>query len=217
MTGKKAQWERMMYELFYGLKEKPFSLLPDPDYLYLSRKHKMAVTLLEYGILNQAGFCVVSGQAGTGKTTLIRYILNLFEDNINVGLLSNTHESFDELLSWILLAFDLDYAGKDKTELYQTFVDFLIEQYSRNKHTVLIVDEAQNMSPQTLEELRMLSNINSEKDQLLQIILVGQPRLLENLSRPDLKQFAQRVSVDYNLVPLDATETCAYIQHRSGW
>ncbi|MCW9024514.1 MAG: AAA family ATPase [Gammaproteobacteria bacterium] len=203
-----------MYESFYGLKEKPFSLLPDPDYLYLSRKHKMALTLLEYGILNQAGFCVVSGQAGAGKTTLIRYILNLFEDEINVGLLSNTHESFDELLTWILLAYDLEFSGKTKTELYQTFSDFLIEQYANNKHTVLIVDEAQNMSPQTLEELRMLSNINSEKDQLLQIILVGQPKLLENLHRPDLKQFAQRISVDYSLAPLDATETCAYIQHR---
>ncbi|MDH5572218.1 MAG: AAA family ATPase [Gammaproteobacteria bacterium] len=203
-----------MYEKFYHLKEKPFSLLPDPEYLYLSKKHKMALTLLEYGILNQAGFCVVSGQAGAGKTTLIRHLLNLFDDEISVGLLTNTHQSFDELLTWILLAFEQDYSGKTKAALYQTFVDFLIDQYAKKRHTVLIVDEAQNMSPETLEELRMLSNINSEKDQLLQIILVGQPRLLENLRRPDLKQFAQRVAVDYNLEQLDQEETTAYIQHR---
>ena len=203
-----------MYEKFYSLNEKPFSLLPDPEYLYLSKKHKMALTLLEYGILNQAGFCVISGQAGAGKTTLIRYLLSLFDDELNVGLLTNTHQSFDELLTWILLAFDLDHSSKTKAALYQTFVDFLIDQYANKRHTVLIVDEAQNMLPETLEELRMLSNINSEKDQLLQIILVGQPKLLENLRRPDLKQFAQRVAVDYNLEQLDLEETTAYIKHR---
>ena len=203
-----------MYENFYSLREKPFSLLPDPAYLYLSEKHQMALTLLEYGVLNQAGFCVISGQAGVGKTTLIRHLLGRFGDDISVGLLSNTHESFGELLTWILMSFGLDYAGKTKTELYQTFVDFVIDQYANNRYTLLIVDEAQNMSPETLEELRMLSNVNADKDQVLQIILVGQPRLLENLRRPDLEQFSQRIAVDYNLEPLSQEETHGYIQHR---
>jgi len=203
-----------MYENFYGLREKPFSLLPDPEYLYLSEKHQMALTLLEYGVLNQAGFCVISGQAGAGKTTLIRHLLGRFGDDISVGLLSNTHESFGELLTWILMSFGLEYTGKTKTELYQTFVDFVIDQYAQNRYTLLIVDEAQNISLDTLEELRMLSNVNADKDQVLQVILVGQPKLLENLQRPELEQFAQRIAVDYNLEALNKEETQGYIQHR---
>ncbi len=203
-----------MYEKFYGLSEKPFSLLPDPEYLYLSRHHQRALTLLEYGILNQAGFCVISGKAGAGKTTLIRYLLNRFEEDTTIGLLSNTHESFEELLAWILMSFDLPHQGKTKTELYQSFVDFLIEQYAQKRHTVLIIDEAQNMSPATLEELRMLSNINADKDQLLQMILMGQPGLLKNLQRPELRQFAQRIAVDYKLEAMNKDETCTYIRHR---
>jgi len=203
-----------MYENYYGLAEKPFSLLPDPEYLYLSRHHQKALTLLEYGILNQAGFCVISGQAGSGKTTLIRYLLNRFDKDTTVGLLSNTHESFEELLAWILMSFDLSYQDKSKTELYQLFTNFLIEQYAEKRHTVLIIDEAQNMSPAALEELRMLSNINADKDQLLQMILMGQPGLLKNLQRPELKQFAQRIAVDYKLEAMNEDETCAYIRHR---
>ncbi len=203
-----------MYEVFYGLKEKPFSLLPDPSYLYLSDKHQMALTLLEYSLVNQAGFCVISGVTGAGKTTLIRHLLNQFGDNVAVGLITNTHQSFSELLRWILMAFNLDYSSDSKPRLYQTFVNFLIEQYAKNRNTVLIVDEAQNMSVETLEELRMLSNINADKDQVLQIILVGQPGLRDKLSRPDLEQFAQRIAVDYHIEPLNAEEARNYIRHR---
>ena len=203
-----------MYEVFYGLKEKPFSLLPDPSYLYLSEKHQMALTLLEYSLVNQAGFCVISGVTGAGKTTLIRYLLNQFGDNVAVGLITNTHQSFSDLLRWILMAFNLDYSSDSKPRLYQTFVNFLIEQYAKNRNTVLIVDEAQNMSVETLEELRMLSNINADKDQVLQVILVGQPGLRDKLNRPDLEQFAQRIAVDYHIEPLNAEETRNYIRHR---
>ncbi|WJW75215.1 AAA family ATPase [Thiohalobacter sp. IOR34] len=203
-----------MYEAFYGLKEKPFSLLPDPAFLYFSKKHRMAFTMLEYGLANQAGFTVISGGIGTGKTTLIRHLLNNMAQDTTVGLISNTHQSFGELLQWILLAFDLEHAGKDKVEMYQAFVDFMIDEYARGRRTVLIVDEAQNMSPETLEELRMLSNVNADKDQVLQVILVGQEELRATLRRPELTQFAQRIAVDYQLTPLTAEDTRGLIRHR---
>ncbi len=203
-----------MYEKFYGFRSRPFSLLPDPEFLYLSKKHHMALTLLEYGLWNQASFSVVTGGIGTGKTTLIRHLLNKLERDIVVGLISNTHPSFGELLQWILLAFNLDYGGKDKVGMYKTFVDFLIREYAANRRTVLIIDEAQNMSHEALEELRMLSNINAEKDQILQIILVGQIGLREHLRDPILEQFAQRIAVDYHLESLDIQETRNYIRHR---
>jgi len=203
-----------MYESFYGLTEKPFTLLPDPDYLYLSPKHQRALTLLEYGMMNQAGFSVICGDTGAGKTTLIRRLLSDLGDDTKVGLITNTHQSFGELLNWVLMAFGLDGDGKSKAQMHQIFIDFLIEQYSQNKHTVLIVDEAQNMSADTLEELRMLSNINADKDQVLQVILAGQPALRETLRKPELMQFAQRIAVDYYLESLSVEETKSYIHHR---
>ncbi|MBI5460906.1 MAG: AAA family ATPase [Gammaproteobacteria bacterium] len=203
-----------MYKAHFGLREKPFSLLPDPSFLYLSDKHRMALALLQYGLSNQAGFTAITGGIGTGKTTLIRHLLNNMEQDVTVGLISNTHRSFGELLQWILLAFNLDHAHKTKVEMYRTFVDFMIREYARNRRTVLIVDEAQNMDADTLEELRMLSNINADKDQVLQVVLVGQQQLRDTLRRPDLVQFVQRIAVDYHLTPLTAEETQAYIRHR---
>lgn len=203
-----------MYESFYHLKEKPFSLLPDPGFLYLSQKHRMALVLLEYGLSNQAGFSVVTGDIGTGKTTLIRHLLNQMGRDVTVGLITNTHRSFGVLLQWVLMSLNLDHHGKDKVAMYETLVDFLIKEFSRRRRTMLIVDEAQNMSPEALEELRMLSNINADKNQVLQVILVGQPGLRETLRRPDLEQFAQRIAVDYDLKPLNASETREYLRHR---
>jgi type II secretory pathway predicted ATPase ExeA len=203
-----------MYESFYHLGEKPFTLLPDPGFLFLSDKHRMALTLLEYGLMNQAGFTVISGDIGTGKTTLIRHLLNNMDREHTVGLISNTHRDFGELLQWILLAFNLDHVSMNKVEMYQRFVDFIIDEYAHNRRTVLIVDEAQNMAAETLEELRMLSNVNADKDQALQVVLVGQRELRDTLRRPDLVQFAQRISVDYHLKPLSADETVGYIRHR---
>ncbi len=203
-----------MYEAFYGLREKPFALLPDPSYLYLSDKHSMALVMLEYGLSSQAGFSVITGGIGTGKTTLIRHLLNRIGRDVTVGLISHTHRSFGELLQWILMAYNLEYAGKDKVQLYETFVNFLIREYARRRRTVLIVDEAQNMSVDTLEELRMLSNINADKNQVLQVMLVGQGGLRETLRRPDMEQFAQRIAVDYHLEPLGAAETAHYVRHR---
>jgi len=131
-----------------------------------------------------------------------------------VGLISNTHRSFGELLQWVLLAFNLEHRDMDKVEMYRRFVDFIIDEYAHNRRTVLIIDEAQNMEAETLEELRMLSNINADKDQALQVILVGQRELRDTLRRPDLVQFAQRISVDYHLEPLSEEDTAGYIRHR---
>ena len=203
-----------MYEDFYNLSEKPFTLLPDPGFLYMSDKHRMAFSLLEYGLMNHAGFTVISGDIGAGKTTLIRHLLDNMDREHTVGLISNTHQSFCELLHWILLAFNLEHADMNKVQMYQKFIEFIIDEYAHNRRTVLIVDEAQNMSAETLEELRMLSNVNADKDQALQVVLVGQNELRDTLQRPDLVQFAQRISVDYHLKPLSDEETANYIRHR---
>jgi len=203
-----------MYEAFYGLKEKPFSMLPDPGFLFLSKKHRTALTLLEYGLLNHVGFCVISGEPGAGKTTILRALLERVPDNVTVGLITNTHQSFGGLLDWVLSAFDLHQPNLTQVEMHQLFMDYLIEEYANNRTVLLIIDEAQNMKAETLEELRMLSNVNSEKDQLLQVMLAGQPALKDALRKPELMQFAQRIGVDYHLDPLGAIETCGYIQHR---
>jgi type II secretory pathway predicted ATPase ExeA len=203
-----------MYESFYNLKEKPFTLLPDPGFLYPSKQHRMGLTLLEYSLMNQAGFTVISGEIGAGKTTLIRQLLNSMGQEYTIGLITNTHRSFGELLQWILLAFGLDHRDMGKVEMYQRFVDFIIEEYAQNRRVVLIVDEAQNMDAETLEELRMLSNINADKDLSLQVVLCGQRELRETLRRPELVQFAQRIAVDYHLEPLSAEDTAGYIRHR---
>ncbi len=203
-----------MYESHFGLTERPFSLTPDPSFLYLGKVHSKALAMLNYGVSSEVGITVISGEVGSGKTTLIRHVLDHLGDDVTVGLISNTHSSFGELLEWVLMAYDLDYRNKSKTELYHLFSDFLIEQYAQNRRTVLIIDEAQNFDAATLEELRMLSNINSGKHMVLQLILVGQPELLDTMKRPELRQLAQRVSVDYHIKHLKLDETMEYIQAR---
>lgn len=204
-----------MYENFYQLTGKPFSLLPDADFLYLSKWHRRVVNLLDYGIVTQAGFIVVTGEVGAGKTTIIRRYLKDAGNNIAVGVITNSSQSLGNLLSWIAMAFELDYKeAKDTILLYSLFIEFLLAQYAAGKRTVLIIDEAQNLHADMLEELRMLSNVNNEKDQLLQIILVGQPELLDTLKRNELRQFVQRISVHCHLEALQADDTAAYIRHR---
>lgn len=203
-----------MYEEFFNLKERPFSLRPDPSFLYMGKYHRQALTMLNYGLRSEAGITVITGEVGSGKTTLIHHVLDRLDEDITVGLISNTHEAFGELLEWVLMAFNLDYRDKTKTELYQVFSDFLIEEYSQNRRTVLIIDEAQNFGAETLEELRMLSNINSGKHMVLQLVLVGQPELLETMKKPELRQLAQRVSVDYHIKRLKIKDTIDYIKFR---
>lgn len=203
-----------MYETFYGLKETPFSIQPDPDFLYFGRRHTYAYAMMEYAVKSRAGFMVVSGEIGCGKTTLIRHLLNNLAPSLTVGLVSNTHREIANLLEWIVLAFGLPYEGLSGVALYDSFQRFLIEQYGLGKSVLLIVDEAQNLRPDTLEYLRMLSNINADKNQLLQIMLVGQPQLKDMLTRPDLLQFAQRVEFDFHIKPFAAADVQNYIEHR---
>jgi len=203
-----------MYEAFYGLKEKPFSIQPDPDFLFFGKRHSLAYTMLQYGIQNRANFSVVCGDIGCGKTTLIRHLLNQLGPDLTVGLVYNTHQDIADLLEWIMLAFGQPYEGMSAVARYDAFQRFLINEYGAGRRTILIVDEAQNLSAGALESLRMLSNINVDKDQLLQVILVGQPQLRDLLQKPELLQFAQRVAVDFFIPPLTPEEVAAYITHR---
>ena len=204
-----------MYQSYYGFREKPFSIQPDPSFLYLSEKHKNALSKLEYSILHHATCAVITGSIGSGKTTLLRELMRKLEENITVGLVSNVDsDSFEELMQWILYSFGLDYKNKSKVELFEVFTDFLIDNYAANGRTVLIIDEGHNLGLEALEQLRMLLNINVDKHQVLQLILVGQPGLRDMLRSPALSQFAQRIEVDYFLRPLDLNETREYVQHR---
>ena len=203
-----------MYEQYYGFSERPFALLPDPAFLYLSQDHGMALTLLRYSLINKQGFTVITGEVGAGKTTLINRLLSEMGDELTVGLINFTHNAFGELSEWVLMAFGLDYKNKSKVEIYDDFVTFLIKEYSEGRRVVLVIDEAQNMEPRVLEEVRMLSNVNAQKDYLLHLILVGQPELRTMLQRPELRQLTQRVSVYYHVGELSLIETSAYINHR---
>ena len=203
-----------MYESYFGLDEKPFSLLPDPSYLYFTAGHANALAALEYGLKSSCGFTVITGEVGSGKTTLIRYVLDNLDEDITVGLITNTHPSFGDLLQWVLLAFGVDCSVDTKHGCYKAFVEFVITEYSHGRRSVLVVDEAQNMTPAMLEELRLLSNVNSDKHEVFQLVLIGQPGLRNTLSSNALRQFAQRISTDYHLDVLRSGEIESYVQHR---
>jgi general secretion pathway protein A len=202
-----------MYEAFYGLREKPFSILPDPDLIYWGRNHLLAFAMLEFGIMNSAGFTVITGDIGSGKTTLLRYLLRRLNQEIAVALISNTPRGPDGLLRWIMMSLNQPHEGSHPA-LYQRFQEFLDKEHMRGSRTVLIVDEAQNLGLEALEELRMLTNVNVDKRLLLQIILVGQPQLKDMLRTPQLLQFAQRVSSDFHIRPLSADDVPNYINYR---
>jgi general secretion pathway protein A len=202
-----------MYEAFYQLREKPFSILPDPDLIYWGKMHSMAFTMLEFGVMNNAGFTVITGEIGSGKTTLVRHLLKKVNPSLTVGLISNSPQGRQELLQWILMSLGQPFDG-DYPNLFKRLHDFLYGQFANGRRSILIIDEAQNLEPEALEHLRMLSNINADKFQILQLMLVGQPQLRDLLLAPSLHQFAQRISSDFHLRPLDEREVANYIGFR---
>ena len=203
-----------MYEAFYGLRKRPFRTVPDPDGLYWSEGHSQALAMLRYGILSRAPVAVVTGEIGAGKTTLIRHLLTEVPEDLTVGLVSNLAEGRGELLDWIMMEFAQPFAEEPYVKTFARFEDFVIQRYAEGRRVLLIVDEAQNLGPRLLEELRLLTNINSDGDELLQLILSGQPQLRDLLGRPELAQFAQRISADYHLGRLSGAETDQYILSR---
>ena len=203
-----------MYEEFYEFKRLPFQLLPNPDFFYRSQKHENALTHLEYGVLDRAGFIAITGEIGTGKTTLLRYLLRSFNKNLPVAFLTQTCLNPEDLLRALCQEFSLPHENKGKPEMIELFGAFQVEQYRQGQYVILILDEAQNLPSETLEEIRMLSNLDTDNECLLQVILVGQPPLRRKLQHRELRQLYQRVEVSYHLEPLDQQELKDYIRYR---
>ena len=203
-----------MYERYFQLRERPFALSPDPDYLYPSRVHQEALSYLRYGIEGHAGFVVITGEIGSGKTTMLQSLLGTLDRNTAVARIMNTMLDPRELLEAVMLDFGIDPTGMSKPVLLHKLADFLVQQRRAGRLTLLIIDEAQNLSLPALEEIRMLSNLETEKSKLIQIIMIGQPELREKLALPQLEQLRQRITVSYHLHPLDGAETAKYINHR---
>ena len=203
-----------MYERFYNLRERPFALSPDPEYLYPSRVHREALDYLRYGLESHAGFVVITGEIGSGKTTLLQTLLRGLDSQTTVGRIVNTLLEPRELIETIMIDFGLDPAGRSKPMLLRELGQYLVDQRLAGRLVLLVIDEAQNLSQAALEELRMLSNLETEKSKLMQIVLVGQPNLRDKLAAPELEQLRQRITVSYHLHPLDAGETANYINHR---
>jgi general secretion pathway protein A len=212
-----------MYEEYYGFSEKPFSLTPDPKYLFKSSTHASAFELLQYAIRRREGFVVISGDIGTGKTTLCRALLEQLDRRTFTALVLNPFLSEEDLLRLILQDFGVvsreemkkgRLAAVSKQELIETLNEFLLSLQPLRAGALLIIDEAQNLPLQVLEQIRILSNLETDKEKLLQIVLVGQPNLKDVLKKPELRQLDQRVSIRYDLKPLSREETGAYVMHR---
>src|SRR6188768_2491323 len=202
-----------MYERFYQLRNRPFALSPDPDFLYPSRVHREALDYLRFGIEGHAGFVVVTGEIGSGKTTLLQVLLRSLDGQTTVIRIVNTLLTGAELLEAMLLDLGVKSLPMSKPAMVRELARLLISERAHGRRVVAIIDEAQNLSLAALEELRMLSNLETEKSRLIQIVLVGQPNLRDKLAAPELEQLRQRITVSYHLNPLDAGETANYINH----
>ncbi len=189
--------------------------MPDPDFLFWSRQHQTAFSMLEYGILTRAPITLITGEVGAGKTVLLHQLLRTIGDDVRIGLISNAQGERGELLRWVLMALDQEApAEAGYVDLFARFQQYLIAQYAEGRRVILIFDEAQNLSRENLEELRMFTNINSGKDELLQLVLVGQPELRDMVRAHDLRQFAQRISSSYHLPSMTRDTLAAYVAHR---
>ncbi|NQU09353.1 AAA family ATPase [bacterium] len=205
-----------MYKDFYGLREYPFNMTPDPQFLYFSMHHRRALDLLQYGIGDRKGFVVITGEVGAGKTTVCRALLNRLDDSTKTALILNPTLSDAQILRAIVDEFRLQPAKTTKKDLYDTINHFLLRELAAGHNAALIIDEAQNLRPRVLEQVRLLSNLETEKEKLLQIVLVGQPELRDLLGRDDLRQLRQRIGLQYHIGSLGPDEVAAYIQHRLG-
>jgi len=203
-----------MYENFYGFTRRPFTLAPDTAFLFLGRHHRHALTMMEYTLRHGVGFALLTGEIGSGKTTLVRQLAKSVDSDLMVCLINNTHPGSGPLLPWVCQAAGLPPGTRSAPELYQALVTHLAQAYVAGRRVVLIIDEAQNLGPNALEELRVLSNINADAHMLLQTLLVGQPELRSTLQRGNMRQFAQRIAIDYHLGNLSLEETHAYVRHR---
>jgi general secretion pathway protein A len=203
------------YADFFGFRERPFTLLPDPELLLWSTQYRRAFSVLEFGVLSRSPITLLTGAIGCGKTTLLRELLSQLDDSLTVGLISNAQGGRGALIQWVLNAlrvrFDHD-AGY--VHLFQAMQDFMIAEFAAGRRTLLIFDEAQNLSQESLEELRMVTNINTGKDEVVQLVLIGQPELRDMIRSPRLEQLAQRIAVSFHLEALDAETTSAFILHR---
>ena len=204
-----------MYRSFYGFREKPFSMTPDPDFLYISKNHKEAFAHLLYGIRYKAGFIELTGEVGSGKTTILRTLFDqLDKDNHRTALIFNPCLSALELLQNINKEYGIPSDDLNNAKLINSLNEFLLQENAAGRTVVLVIDEAQNLDPGVLEQIRLISNLETEKDKLIQILLVGQPELEEILNKSEMRQLSQRITVHYHLKPMDYEDTVAYIKHR---
>ncbi len=203
-----------MYCPFYGLKERPFNATSDPAFFFLSKKHQEALSHLIYGVTQRKGVIVISGEIGTGKTTLCRFFLNKLGKNVKTAFILNPHFSEIQLLEAIIKDFGLSPKEKSRLSFVWELNKFLLAESGKGNNVILIIDEAQNLKPAQLEQIRLLSNLETEKDKLIQLILVGQPELNRKLNLYELRQLQQRIMVRYHIAPLDKDEVMQYVKHR---
>jgi len=204
-----------MYCSYFGFREKPFSITPNPRFIYLSRHHKEAFAHLLYGIKNHAGFIELTGEVGTGKTTVLRTMLGQLEEDVcRCALILNPCLSALELLRNINREFAIPHEGLENGPLLDELNKFLLTENRAGRTVVLVIDEAQNLAPQVLEQIRLISNLETESDKLIQIVLAGQPELIDILAKPELRQLAQRITVRYHLQSMDFEDSSSYVRHR---
>lgn len=203
-----------MYLEYLGLREKPFSITADPSFLYLSKRHREALSHMVYGIRERKGFIEITGEIGTGKTTLCKTLLRHLDPNTKTALILQPGLSELQLLQSVVQDFGMNPMHGGKLGLFTQLNHFLLEQTALGNNIVLVIDEAQNLTLRLLEQIRMLSNLETDKQKLIQIVLVGQPQLREKLASPALEQLRQRIGVRYHVMPLDIDEVSTYIEHR---
>lgn len=198
----------------FGLHERPFSLAPDPEYIFWSPEHRGAYAMLDYGLSTRAPITLLTGEIGAGKTTLLHHFLDGLDDEVTIGVISNARPGVNDILRRVCAALGLTLPGDDSADLFTAIQDYLLTEHNLGRRVLLVIDEAQNLNRDALEDLRMLTNINAGRDEVLQLLLVGQPELRDMVRRPDLVQFAQRVAASYHLPHLDVAATGGYIASR---